>query len=259
MNNIASRVWAARAASMLIGASRANGTTTSSAAKSAYNRVLLVHGIADSAAAMRILQKRMARDGRESLAITLEGGDGSISLEKMSLQLRDYVRDHFSPTERLDLVGFSMGGLVCRHYVQALGGSRRVDRLVTISTPNHGTLLAFLNGRVACRQMRPGSAFLQKLNRDCSALRDINVISFWTRWDLIILPAKSSRMPVGMNKEIPVLAHPLMILQRRPLDEIAKALSEPVRGGISQKYQPVADTGATTEAKIVGRLGETAF
>ena len=197
----------------------------------AHNRVLLVHGIADSAASMRIVQQRLALDGRECLAITLQGGDGSVSLETMSVQLHEYVQNHFPPSERFDLVGFSMGGLVCRHYVQMLGGNRRVDRLVTISTPHHGTLLAFLNARVACKQMRPGSDFLQRLNRDYSALRDMNVVSFCTPWDLVILPAKSSRMPVGMNKEIPALAHPLMILQRRPLDAIAKVLSEPIRDG----------------------------
>jgi triacylglycerol lipase len=144
----------------------------------------------------------------------------------MALQLREYVQDHFSAAERVDLIGFSMGGLVCRYYVQVLGGASRVDRLVTISTPNHGTVLAFLNGRVACKEMRPGSAFLQKLNRDYSALQHVSLISFWTPFDLIIVPANSSRMPVGLNKEIPAAAHPLMILQRRPLDEIAKALAQ---------------------------------
>jgi len=226
VKNLSSRIWAACAPGIF---SEQATAVPSNRAHSAHNRILLVHGIADSAASMRILQRRLARDGRRSLAINLQGGDGSVSLERMSAQLRDHVQDHFPLSERFDLVGFSMGGLVCRHYVQMLGGSRRVDRLVTISTPHHGTLLAFLTGRIACKEMRPGSRFLQKLNRDCSALRDINVISFWTPWDLIILPAKSSRMPVGMNMEIPALAHPLMILQRKPLDEIAKALSEPVR------------------------------
>ena len=226
LKNFSSRIWEACAPGIF---SEQATTVASNRSRPTHNRVLLVHGIADSAASMRILQQRLARDGRRSLAINLQGGDGSVSLERMSVQLRDYVQEHFPLTERFDLLGFSMGGLVCRYYVQMLGGSRRVDRLVTISTPNHGTLLAFLNGRMACKEMRPGSEFLQRLNRDCSALRDINVISFWTPWDLIILPAKSSRMPVGMNMEIPALAHPLMILQRKPLDEIAKALSEPVR------------------------------
>ena len=79
---------------------------------------------------MRMLQKRLARDGRESLAITLKPGDGSVSHETLSLQLRDYVRNHFSPNERFDLVGFSMGGLVCRYYVQFLEDRRQVDRLI---------------------------------------------------------------------------------------------------------------------------------
>jgi len=231
MNNMAIRIWAACGASAFTGSDRATGTAISSVAKT---RVLLVHGIADSAASMRIIQERLARDGRESLAITLKPGDGSVSHEALSLQLRDYVRDHFLPNERFDLVGFSMGGLVCRYYVQFLKGRRQVDRLITISSPNHGTLLAFLNSRAGCKEMRPGSAFLQKLNRDCSTLRDLNVTSLWTPLDLIILPAKSSRLPCGTNRKIPVLAHPLMILQRRPLDEIAKALSQPLSAPLTK-------------------------
>jgi triacylglycerol lipase len=222
MNNIASRIWAACAAGTLIGADQANSTATSSVAKT---RVLLVHGIADSAASMRVVQKRLARDGRESLAITLRPGDGSVSLEVLSSQLRDYVRNHFSPDERFDLVGFSMADW----FAATTSSFWKVDRLVTISSPNHGTLLAFLNNRAGCKEMRPGSAFLQKLNHDCSPLRALNLTSLWTPLDLIILPAKSSRMPFGINQEVRVLAHPLMILQRKPLDEIAKALSQPVR------------------------------
>jgi triacylglycerol lipase len=192
------------------------------------NRVLLVHGIADSAASMQMLRARLARDGRESLPITLKPGDGRISLEALSLQLRDYVQTHFSAREKIDLVGFSIGGLVCRYYIQMLGGSSRVDRLVTISTPNHGTLLARLSGRAACKEMRPGSHFLRKLNEDCSILGEVEITSLWTPLDLIIIPAKSSRPPIGINKPIPVLAHPLMILQRRPLEEVANALAQPL-------------------------------
>jgi triacylglycerol lipase len=78
--------------------------------------------------------------------------------------------------------------------------------------PNHGTLLAFFTSRVGCKEIGPSSALLQKLNHDCSALRHLNVTSFWTPLDLIVLPAKSSCPSFGTNKEIPVLAHPLMIL-----------------------------------------------
>src|SRR5438477_1974738 len=149
------------------------------------NRFLLVHGIADSAASMQILRTRLARDGRETLAISLKPSDGSSGLEALALQLYDYVQTHFAVGERFDLVGFSMGGLICRYYIQMLGGSSRVDRLVTISAPNHGTLLALLSDRAACKEMRPSSEFLRKLNEDCSILGNLNVTSFWTPLDLV--------------------------------------------------------------------------
>jgi len=225
VRNISYRIWVACAAGIFANDHR---SALAEDKPGTPNRILLVHGIADSAASMQMLRARLARDGREAFAINLKPGDGRISLEALSVQLRDYVGMHFSARERIDLVGFSMGGLVCRYYIQMLGGSSRVDRLVTISAPNHGTLLAYLSSRDACKEMRPRSDFLQKLNNDCSKLREIEVISFWTPLDLIIIPAKSSRLSVGINKPVPVLAHPLMVLQRRPLDEVANALSQPV-------------------------------
>ena len=239
MNNLSSRLWATCAAGIFINTERAVAYISPTDTSAAQNRVLLVHGIADSAASMRPLRARLARDGRKTIAINLKPSDGRISLEALSLQLRDYVRTHFSAGERLDLVGFSMGGLVCRYYVQMMGGNSRVDRLVTVSAPNHGTLLAFLNRRVACKEMRPGSDFLRKLNEDWSTLREVKVTSLWTPLDLIIIPATSSRMPVGVDKPIPALAHPLMVLQRRPLDEVAKALSHPL-----QRRQLASTSGA---------------
>src|SRR5205085_1289394 len=135
MNNLSSRLWATCAAGIFINTERAVAYISPTDTSAAQNRVLLVHGIADSAASMRPLRARLARDGRKTIAINLKPSDGRISLEALSLQLRDYVRTHFSAGERLDLVGFSMGGLVCRYYVQMMGGNSRVDRLVTVSAP----------------------------------------------------------------------------------------------------------------------------
>ena len=148
-----------------------------------------------------------------------------------------------------------MGGLVCRYYVQMLGGSSRVNRLVTISTPNHGTLPAFLNRRVACKEMRPGSDFLRRLNDDWSTLREVEVSSFWTPLDLVIIPAKSSRLSIGMNKSIRVLAHPLMILQRRSLEEIANALVQPLQRRVDPKLASTAESREQKHSKPSRRDG----
>lgn len=44
--------------------------------------------------------------------------------------------------ERVQLVGFSFGGIVSRAYMQLLDGREHVDRLVTVATPHHGSNLA---------------------------------------------------------------------------------------------------------------------
>src|SRR5437764_5695417 len=135
MNNLSSRLWATCAAGIFISTERAVAYISPTDTSAAQNRVLLVHGIADSAASMRPLQARLDRDGRKTIAINLKPSDGRISLKALSLQLRDYVRTHFSAGERLDLVGFSMGGLVCRYYVQIMGGNSRVDRSLPCRHP----------------------------------------------------------------------------------------------------------------------------
>lgn len=56
MNNIAIRIWTVYGASASTGADRANATAIPSVAKT---RVLFVHGIADSAASMRMLRQRL--------------------------------------------------------------------------------------------------------------------------------------------------------------------------------------------------------
>ena len=84
--------------------------------------------------------------------------------------MADYIARHFDPEQPLDLVGFSMGGIVSRYYIQRLGGIERVQRYVNISAPNNGTWTAYLLSRLGCVQMRPESEFLRDLNRDCQML-----------------------------------------------------------------------------------------
>src|SRR4030095_10756165 len=128
------------------------------------NPVLLVHGFLRTANSMKRMQRWLERRGWEVFVINLTPNDGTVSLGSLAEQIATYVEENFPPGCRIDIVSYSFGGLVCRHYVQQLAGAARVDRLITLSTPNHGTWLAYLSGRQACREMRPASAFLNSLN-----------------------------------------------------------------------------------------------
>jgi triacylglycerol lipase len=193
--------------------------------RAACNSVLLVHGFHDSAASMEPMRCWLTAHGWNAFAINLSPSDGSATLEDLAKQLAIYVDKTFPDDQRVDLVGFSMGGLVCRYYVQRLSGARRVDRLITISAPNHGTWLACLSKKPGCLEMRPKSAFLTSLNRDADSLMRVRFTSIWTPLDLMIVPASSSHMPVGSEQRFCAPAHPLMILQVGCFRKIKHCLS----------------------------------
>jgi len=142
----------------------------------------------------------------------------------LAAQVADYVERNFPGPQKFDLVGFSMGGLVTRFYVQRLGGLKRVEHYVTVSAPHRGTFLARLAANSGCRQMRPNSEFLRDLERDAEALRALKFTSLYTPFDLVILPARNSEMAQARNVRIPILLHPLMVWQPRALRTIAAAL-----------------------------------
>ena len=74
-------------------------------------------------------------------------------------------------------------------------------------------------------QLRPGSAFLRNLNRDAQVLDRVRFTTIWTPLDLMVLPAASSRMPVGAETKLWVPFHPLMVWLQSCHRAVAVALS----------------------------------
>ncbi|NES21577.1 MAG: alpha/beta fold hydrolase [Symploca sp. SIO3E6] len=201
-------------------------------ALSRRNQVLLIHGISDTKAVFRKMSIYLEERGWSVHSLNLIPNNATLGLDQLAKQVADYIAEHFGPEQPLDLVGFSMGGLVSRYYIQRLGGIERVQRYINISAPNNGTWTAYLLSRPGCVQMRPDSEFIQDLNRDCQMLERLNFTRLWTPFDLMIVPASSSQMPVGKEVEIPVLFHPWMLTDHRCLKAVAAALAEPLRGRV---------------------------
>jgi triacylglycerol lipase len=113
-------------------------------------------------------------------------------------------------------------------YLSGLGGIDRVQRFISISAPNQGTLAAYLSRRPGCVQMRPDSAFLRDLNGDAAMLGRLNFTVIWTPYDLIIVPPRSSQMPVGKEVIVPARLHSWMLADKQCIKAVAAALSEPI-------------------------------
>ncbi|MBW4440304.1 MAG: triacylglycerol lipase [Plectolyngbya sp. WJT66-NPBG17] len=192
------------------------------------NPVVLVHGITDTFALFKTMTNQLDRLGWETYGLDLLPANGDCELDRLAKQLAEFVEANLPLNQPFDLVGFSMGGLVSRYYLQRLGGIDRVQRFVSISAPHNGTIAAYLSQRPGCLQMRPNSGFINDLNRDVQMLDRINFTSIWTPLDGIIVPANSSVLPVGESIQIKVPLHAWMVTDKRSINLVAEALRRPV-------------------------------
>lgn len=209
---------------------------------STRNPVLLVHGIDDTAAIFEPLAQSLQQRGWRTHALDLMPSCGAVGLDRLAEQIEAYVAQTFDPAAPLDIVGFSMGGVISRYYVQQLGGRDRVQRFITVASPHYGSWVAYGRNNPGCHQMRPGSDFLNRLNQDTTALEQVRFTSIWTPYDLMIMPASSSQMPVGQEVTLPILLHPWMIRDARAVAAIADLLQEPVHDQPQAQTQTLSPT-----------------
>ncbi len=187
------------------------------------NPVLLIHGIADDERSMGRMATYLRADGWDVRTLSLRPNWGQAGLEPLAQEIARYADREFAG-RKFDLVGYSMGGLVSRYYVQRLGGVNRVERFVTLSAPHHGTIWARMGPTAGIREMRPNSAFLRDLACDAETLRRVKFTSLYTPFDVVIVPASSSVMSQARNRKLRVGSHPGMILHRTSLRAVAEAL-----------------------------------
>jgi triacylglycerol lipase len=110
---------------------------------------------------------------------------------------------------KVDLVNHSMGGMVTRYYVKNLGGVAVVDQWASLAGANHGTQTANLCAAFAasCREMTPGSAFLQQLNSGDETPGSIDYRTWSSACDGVITPFSSTALTGAENTDSGCVAH----------------------------------------------------
>ena len=96
----------------------------------------------------------------------------SENIDTYAIRLRDLIDTIKFKTgkDKVNIVAFSMGGLVARRYIQIFG-EEGVDHLVLIATPNKGVVgqvadfCSWFGEQLECRDLQENSLFLNKLNR----------------------------------------------------------------------------------------------
>ncbi len=189
--------------------------------------VLLVHGIDDSPRGLVSLHNSLVDAGWRELELQeLTPNDGSLGVEALARQVDDGARALQARTgaAEIDVVAFSMGSLVTRYWLRRLQPTVKVKTFVSLSGPHHGTFSGYFRWNTGATQMRPHSPLIQDLATDEGEWGGVEVYSFWTPWDLMIFPAKSSRLKGAIEQRFPVVAHPLMLIDRRVHQAVVSAL-----------------------------------
>ena len=195
--------------------------------EAATRPLVLVHGLLDTPRLFSRLQHRLEGQNRPILSPHLPHRFGAIPLRKLARQLDGLIQERWGPKTPIDLLGFSMGGVIARTWLQELDGAKRTHRFISVGSPQQGTLTAqcipsWLFAGLA--DMKRGSPLLRSLNGDYAELQAVKCLSFFCRWDLMVCPGWQARLPIGKSTAVPVWTHQQLMSHPKSLDLLIESL-----------------------------------
>jgi triacylglycerol lipase len=191
---------------------------------------VLIHGLWDTPQLFERLTGALAGRRKAMLTPHLPQRMGLTPVQELARQLGQQIEAAFGPDQPLDLLGFSMGGVIGRSWIQLLGGHQRTRRFISVGSPQQGTLTAQpwphwpLSG---IADVKPGSPLLQRLNSELHTLEPVECCSFYCRPDLMVLPARSAVLPIGSTHQLPVLSHHQLLRHPAALEPLVRELLRP--------------------------------
>jgi triacylglycerol esterase/lipase EstA (alpha/beta hydrolase family) len=188
--------------------------------------VILLHGVLCNAGVWRGMRRYLAMRGITPVyALTFSPPLGSI--DDFSEQFAARIDGVLAATgaDKVAVVGHSMGGLVVRAYLRR-HGSGKIARVMTLGTPHHGSVHAWLFAGASLRQLRPGNPWLDELNREEGTGFSVRFVSLWSWHDSMVAPQTSPRLAGALNVELDGIGHNALLGDRRVFERVASELAE---------------------------------
>ncbi len=171
-------------------------------------QTLIIDGIWGSHQRWERLRSRIAKE-IGPCTIWRYDNSGRISIETLGGALSSELKQLSGP---VNLIGYSMGGLVIREALRQ-NPEAKVEKVALLNSPNRGSAAAFLVPLSACREMRPGSAFLRQLN---AAPWKYPTFVTWCPYDLMVFPGSSGRWEkasVLLRSDVPMHLWPVFSVE----------------------------------------------
>tara|TARA_B100000214_G_C23889122_1_gene590954 strand:- start:158 stop:754 length:597 start_codon:yes stop_codon:yes gene_type:complete len=189
--------------------------------------IFLIHGLWNNPRLFEKLILKINENNYQLYRPYLPHEFGKTSLRRLARDLDSKIQELVGPEIEIDIIGFSMGGLISRIWLQKHNGILRTKRFISIGTPHFGTYTAqiipsfFMPG---IAEMKRGSDLLSELNNDLTSLENIECTSFFTKWDLMSFPGWQAKLSIGKSYELPVLTHKELITNSNSLDILAQKI-----------------------------------
>lgn len=187
--------------------------------------VLLLHGLFQDRACWLWTRYRLRRRGlRNVYAINLPPWHELEILTERVARKVDELRQA-TGSDKVHLIGHSMGGMLARNFVQLRGGAPKVASCTVLAAPNHGSRLApFALTRLG-RLLLPGSDFLQRL-AEAPWPAAVRLTAVYSRHDNLVIPFESARLEGADNVELAGIGHTSILYHPRAFEALFDALTE---------------------------------
>ena len=188
----------------------------------------MIHGLWNTSSIFSSITSKLDYIGIEYFAPTLNHSYGMTSIIDLTNILNELILEEYGLEKEIDILGFSMGGIIGRYWLQKFNGCKRTRRLISIGSPHKGTLMAQLIPKYPFRgisEMKIKSKFLRELADNDFFLNDIECISFFTYWDLMVFPGWLTNLNFGKKISVKVFKHRNLVRNKYVVDKITSEIT----------------------------------
>ena len=187
----------------------------------------MIHGLWNTSSIFSSITSILDEIGIEYFAPTLNHLYGMTSIVDLTNILDELILEKYGLEKEIDILGFSMGGIIGRYWIQKFNGYKRTRRFISIGSPHKGTLIAQFIPKYPFRgisEMKINSMFLRELSKNDCFLDDIECISFFTYWDLMVFPSWWTNLNLGEKISLKVYKHRNLVRNSFSVEKIIEKI-----------------------------------
>ena len=191
------------------------------------NPIILIHGLWNTSSIFSLISSKLDEKEVEYFAPTLNHAFGMTSIVELTNLMDQLIVEKYGLEQEIDILGFSMGGIIGRYWINKFNGHKRTKRFMTIGSPHNGTLTSQLVPKYPFRgisEMKINSSLLRDLANYDYFLNDIDCISFFTYWDLMVFPGWRANLNVGEKISLNIFKHRNLVRNPEAVERIIERL-----------------------------------